>query len=61
MTGREKRLNISMVKDQNRKLIFHRIVGSGSSTRGDIARATGLSQGTVKTIMDEFLEAGLIA
>ncbi len=54
------RLNISMVKDQSRKLVFNYISRHGSVTRSDISKSTGLSHGTVKTLMDEFLEAGLI-
>ena len=49
-----------MVKDQSRKLVFNYIKRHGPVTRSDISRFTGLSHGTVKTLMDEFLEAGLI-
>ncbi len=49
-----------MVKDQSRKLVFKHISRHGPVTRSDISLSTGLSHGTVKTLMDEFLDAGLI-
>ncbi|RKX84180.1 MAG: hypothetical protein DRP70_13635, partial [Spirochaetes bacterium] len=60
VTRQSERLNVSMVKDQSRKLVFKHISRYGSVTRSDISRGTGLSHGTVKTLMDEFLKAGLI-
>jgi len=49
-----------MVKDQSRKLVFRHISRFGPVTRSDISAGTGLSHGTVKTLMDEFLKAGLV-
>ncbi|MCK5737270.1 MAG: MarR family transcriptional regulator, partial [Spirochaetaceae bacterium] len=60
MTNQNERLNVSMVKNQSRKLVFKHISRHGPVTRSDIATGTGLSHGTVKTLMDEFLNAGLV-
>jgi predicted NBD/HSP70 family sugar kinase len=60
VTNRNERLNVSMVKDQSRKLVFQHITRHGPVTRSDISLSTGLSHGTVKTLMDEFLAAGLV-
>lgn len=60
LTGRQERLNVSMVKDQSRKLVFLDVFRHGPITRADIAGSTGLSQGTVKTVIDEFLAAGIV-
>lgn len=60
VTNRNERLNVSMVKDQSRKLVFQHITRHGPVTRSDISLSTGLSHGTVKTLMDDFLAAGLV-
>jgi predicted NBD/HSP70 family sugar kinase len=49
-----------MVKNQSRQLIFRHIFRNSPVTRAVIAIETGLSQGTVKTIVDEFLAAGIV-
>lgn len=54
------RLNVSMVKSQSRRLVFRHIFRHGPVTRPEIAQETGLSQGTVKTVVDEFMATGLL-
>jgi len=54
------RLNVSMVKSQSRRLVFRHIFRHGPVTRAEIAQETGLSQGTVKTVVDEFLASGIL-
>jgi len=54
------RLNVSMVKSQSRRLVFRHIFRHGPVARGGIARDTGLSQGTVKTVIDEFFGSGIL-
>ncbi len=49
-----------MVKNQSRQLVFRHIFRNSPVTRAVIATKTGLSQGTVKTIVDEFLAAGIV-
>jgi predicted NBD/HSP70 family sugar kinase len=49
-----------MVKNQNRQLVFRHLFRNNPVTRATIATETGLSQGTVKTIIDEFLGAGIV-
>ncbi len=56
----QERLSVSMVKNQSRRLIFRHIFRNSPVTRAVIATETGLSQGTVKTIVDEFLGAGIV-
>ncbi len=53
------RLNVTMVKSQSRRLVFRHIFHHAPVTRADIAEQTQLSHGTVKTVVDEFLEAGI--
>lgn len=59
-TESRERLNVSMVKSQSRRLVFRQIFHHAPVTRADIAEQTRLSHGTVKTVMDEFLEAGIV-
>jgi len=54
------RLNVSMVKSQSRRLVFRHIFRHGPVARGSIAHDTGLSQGTVKTVIDEFFRSGIL-
>jgi|GEM_PF-1483544 len=54
------RLNVSMVKDQSRKLIFQQILNQEKLTRNDLARNTNLSLGTVKSVYEEFVSEGII-
>jgi len=56
----QERLSVSMVKNQSRQLVFRHIFRQSPVTRAVIATETGLSQGTVKTIVDEFLAAGIV-
>jgi transcriptional regulator of PTS gene len=56
----EERLSVSKVKHQSRRLVFKHIFQNTPVTRAAIATQTGLSQGTVKTIVDEFLESGIV-
>jgi len=56
----QERLSVSMVKIQSRQLVFRHIFRNSPVTRAVIAIETGLSQGTVKTIVDEFLAAGIV-
>ena len=55
----DERLSVSMVKNQSRKLIFKHILQKTPVTRADISIETGLSQGTVKTIVDEIIQETL--
>ncbi len=54
------RMNVGMVKDQSRKLVFKSILNSDGITRLEIGRNTELSLGTVKTLVEEFLQTGII-
>lgn len=54
------RMNVGMVKDQSRKLVFRSIINNKGITRLEIARQAELSLGTVKTIVEEFLRIGII-
>lgn len=54
------RLNVSMVKSQSRRMVFRRIFADSPVTRAEIAGETGLSQGTVKTVVDEFMQSGIL-
>lgn len=54
------RMNVGMVKDQSRKFVFRSIINSKGITRLEIARQAELSLGTVKTIVEEFLQIGII-
>lgn len=54
------RLNVSMVKNQSRRLVFRHVFQHGPVTRAAIAQETGLSQGTVKTIVDELVSSGVV-
>ncbi len=54
------RMNVGMVKDQSRKLVFRSILKSKGITRLEIGRQAELSLGTVKTIVEEFLQIGII-
>ena len=54
------RLNVSMVKSQSRRLVFRHIFQHGPVTRAAIAQETGLSQGTVKTIVDELVSSDIV-
>lgn len=54
------RLNVSMVKNQSRKLVFRRIFRDYPVTRAEIVTDTSLSHGTVRTIVDELLAAHVI-
>lgn len=54
------RMNVGMVKNQSRKLVFRSILKNRSITRLEIGRQTELSLGTVKTIAEEFLQIGII-
>jgi len=56
----QERLSVSMVKNQSRNLVFMHIFRNSPMTRAVISTETGLSQGTVKTIVDEFLAAGIV-
>lgn len=55
------RLNVSMVKSQSRRLVFSHIFRHSPVTRAEIAQQTGLSQGTVKTVVDEFMEGEILS
>ena len=59
MTGMKTKLDVSMVKDQNRRLVFEEIANHAPTTRLAIARSTHLSVGTVKTIIEELMEYGV--
>jgi len=56
----QKRLNVSMVKAQNRKLVFNQIMTNKKNSRLNISKFTHLSIGTVSTIVDELIESGII-
>ena len=56
----EERLSVSTVKHQSRRLVFRHIFQSSPVTRAEIAARTGLSQGTIKTIVDELLQSGIV-
>lgn len=45
---------------QNRRFVLQQIYGSKSTSRADIARATGLTRATVSEIVGEFLDEGLV-
>lgn len=54
------RLDVTMVKAQNRRLIFDAVVASAPTTRAAIAEQTHLSAGTIATILDELARGGVI-
>lgn len=54
------RLDVTMVKAQNRRLVFDAVVASAPTTRAEIAQQTHLSAGTVATILDELVRAGVV-
>jgi hypothetical protein len=48
------------VRISNQKLILRLLREQGSSTRADLARATGLSRTTISTIMTDLINTGLV-
>jgi predicted NBD/HSP70 family sugar kinase len=52
-------INVNTVKRRNRASVFNELLRRGELTRTEIARATGLSLGTIATIVDELAGYGL--
>jgi len=53
-------LNVNQVKIQNRKRVFKAILSHPSTTRLEISRRVKLSIATVSSIVEEFMNAGII-
>ncbi len=60
MTNIKAKLDVSMVKAQNRRLVFEEIANRAPTTRLAIAHNTRLSAGTVKTLIEELIEYGVV-
>lgn len=52
-------ISVNTVKKQNRANVFHALLDTREITRTELARATGLSLGTITTIIDELAHHGL--
>lgn len=55
------KININTVKNQNRLLVLNQIIDNIQITRTEIAKKTDLSNATVGTIADEFIELDIIS
>lgn len=53
------RIDVTMVKAHNRRLVFGDIVANAPTTRAQIAANTSLSAGTVATIVEELCRRGV--
>jgi DNA-binding MarR family transcriptional regulator len=54
-------INVNTVKRRNRASVYHELLRSEELTRTELARATGLSLGTVATIVEELASNGIVA
>ncbi|HUX19832.1 MAG TPA: ROK family protein [Spirochaetia bacterium] len=54
------RLDVTMVKAHNRRLVFEDVVASAPTTRAQIVANTNLSAGTVATFLDDLSRRGII-
>lgn len=55
------RLTSRDIRSESRLVVMRALLAAGESTRGDLAEATGLSLGTVSTIVQDLLKFGILA
>ncbi|MDA1361437.1 ROK family transcriptional regulator [Glycomyces luteolus] len=55
------RLTSRDIRSESRLVVMRALLAAGESTRSDLAEATGLSLGTVSTIVQDLLKFGIIA
>jgi predicted NBD/HSP70 family sugar kinase len=58
--GRRSPGSLRSLRERNRLQVLEVVRGSGSVSRADIARRTGLARSTVSTLVNELLVAGLL-
>ena len=58
--GRRSPGSLRSLRERNRLQVLEVVRGSGSVSRADIARRTGLARSTVSTLVNELLRAGLL-
>jgi predicted NBD/HSP70 family sugar kinase len=58
--GRRSPGSLRSLRERNRLQVLEVVRGSGSVSRADIARRTGLARSTVSTLVNELLGAGLL-
>ncbi|WP_205327303.1 ROK family transcriptional regulator [Glycomyces sp. YM15] len=55
------RLTSRDIRSESRLVVVRSLLAAGESTRGELAEATGLSLGTVSTIVQDLLKHGIVA
>jgi predicted NBD/HSP70 family sugar kinase len=58
--GRSRPGSLRSLRERNRLQVLEVVRSSGSVSRADIARSTGLARSTVSTLVNELLRAGLL-
>lgn len=56
----EKQLTLATIREQNRYHVLEHLLANGQVVRGELAKACGVSLMTIKKVVDELLQKGLV-